>query len=100
MDPIKDAYSKPTGIFISAGRRQRGGGFFGRIARFAIPILKSIGQSFGKEAINFASNTLSDINQGKPVRETLKNRGINSLINASQDVIDKHKKKRKRNVFN
>ena len=99
MENYSRIYSSPINgsVFVGAGRRQRGGGFFNRIARFAIPILKDIGSSIGKEALNFASNTINDINKGKPLRETLKNRGINSLINASNDVLNKQRKKRRYN---
>ena len=96
MENFSRIYSSPINgsVFIGAGRRQREGGFFSKIARFAIPILKDIGSSFGKEALNFASNTINDINKGKALRDTLKHRGINSLLNASNDVFKKQKRKR------
>lgn len=75
---IGESYSNPS-IFQSAGRRQRGGGFFGKLARMALPILKSFGARVGNEALNFASNTLSDVSEGHNVRESLKKQGLKSL---------------------
>ena len=92
MNDISKAYSSP--VFVAASRRQRGGGFFGRIARFAIPILKNIGATVGKEALNFASNTLSDVSQGKPFKQAVRRRGLNSLINVSNKFAGNRPRKR------
>ena len=97
MDDISSIYSQPSNVFIGAGRRQRGGGFFGKIARFAIPILKRIGSALGKEAINFAGNTISDLSEGRDLKSTLQKRGVESLANASNKIFRKPKR---RNIIN
>ena len=94
MDEIKNLYANPNGIFVGANRRQRGGGFFGRIARFALPILKKIGGILGNEALNFAGNTINDLQQGHDLKSTLRKRGVESLSNATNTII------KKRNLIN
>ena len=75
-DPISDFYSKPqigSGIAIFWGsRRQTGGGIFASIQRFAIPILRRIGQKLlsiaptvGKKAMEVVQDTITDVRSGR-----------------------------------
>ena len=48
-------------VFAGARRYQMGGGFFSTLARFAIPILKSI----GGRVFNVATRTATDVFQNK-----------------------------------
>lgn len=97
-DPISDFYSKPQvgagGIGIYQGsRRQTGGGIFASIQRFAIPILRRIGEklisiapSVGAKALEVVKETLSDVRRGKRVGAALKSNVANKL----QKTMEQH----------
>ena len=75
-DPVADFYSKPqlgSGIAIYQGnRRQTGGGIFQSIARFAVPILRTIknkllgiAPALGNKAMEVVKDTIEDVQSGK-----------------------------------
>jgi len=75
-DPVADFYSKPqlgSGIAIYQGnRRQAGGGIFQSIARFAVPILRTIknkllgiAPALGNKAMEVVKDTIEDVQSGK-----------------------------------
>ena len=100
-DPVSDFYSRPQvgsggiGVFYGS-RRQQGGGIFALIQRFAIPILRRIGErllrmapTVGSKAMEVVSDTISDVRSGKKrfgealksnisskVRKTLEEQGL------------------------
>ena len=75
-DPVAEFYSKPqlgSGIAIYQGnRRQTGGGIFQSIARFAVPILRTIknkllgiAPALGNKAMEVVKDTIEDVQSGK-----------------------------------
>ena len=75
-DPVADFYSKPqlwSGIAIYQGnRRQSGGGIFQSIARFAVPILRTIknkllgiAPALGNKAMKVVKDAIGDVQSGK-----------------------------------
>jgi hypothetical protein len=82
-DPVSDFYSRPQighGISVFQGsRRQVGGGIFASIQRFAVPILRRIGQKLlslaphvGNKAMEVVNDTISDVRSGKRFGDSLK----------------------------
>jgi hypothetical protein len=111
-DPVADFYSKPqvgSGISIfQGGRRQAGGGIFASIQRFAVPILRRIGQKLlniaptvGSKALEVVKETVADVKRGKrfgeaakinisaKIRKTLQEQG---LIPAQRDEDEQQQK--------
>lgn len=82
-DPIADFYSRPqtgSGITLFQGsRKQVGGGIFASIQRFAVPILRRIGQKLlsiapdvGSKAMEVVKDTIADVRKGKRIGEAIK----------------------------
>lgn len=95
-DPVADFYSKPqvgSGIAIFQGnRRQTGGGIFASIQRFAVPILRRIGQrllsvapSVGAKAMEVVKDTISDVRSGKRLGDSLKSNISNKIQKTLND---------------
>ena len=113
MDATANFYSRPSysgGSFpvFSGSRRQRGGSIFGALKRIALPMVKRIGSSLlntvKTEGVKLGKDVLSDIAEGRNIKETLVNRGkaaaINvgkrSLRNAVKTVTGAGRKRRRR----
>ena len=95
---MEQIYSHPLNIYSSNSRRQRGGGFFGKLARMAVPLLKRVGTSLGQNTLGFASNTLSDLIEGKSsneIKEGMRKRGAQHFRNVVNSVIDEPKNKKR-----
>ena len=80
-DTIYSMYSGPQlgrGLPVYAGsQRQVGGGIFGALARFALPVLKTV----GKRALSVAKKTVRDVAMGKSgLKDAL-------ITNAKQEVV-------------
>jgi hypothetical protein len=58
--------------YFQGMRYQRGAGVLGSIARFLMPIAKNIVSSVGEEGLAAGQRILSDVSQGKNVKEALK----------------------------
>jgi hypothetical protein len=85
-------YSQPqTGgaMPVYTGARRWGGGFFGSLARFALPLLKK----FAGRAVNVASKTASDVLDGRrPIKDALFDNTLDevrSIINKRNTSINK-----------
>ncbi len=86
---MQNIYSKPLASGIYAGTRvQRGGGWFGRIMKSAIPFLSNIGKKVGKGAINFATDTLHDVLvDGRSIKDAAKEHGMRSLRETAKSIL-------------
>ena len=92
-DPVADFYSKPqlgSGIAIYQGnRRQAGGGIFQSIARFAVPILRTIknklgiAPALGNKTMEVVKDTIEDVQSGK---RTI----VQALRDNTRDQLRKH----------
>ena len=76
-------------ILIYRPETRRGGSLFGFLKRAIIPLLKPALLSFG-------TNVLGDLNQGKGLKSTLKNRGVESIANLGKRVVSGGGRPRKR----
>ncbi len=75
---------------------QRGNGlgsFLGRLFRSILPVAKSMGKSalktVGKEALNMGANVLGDVTQGKQIKNSLKEHGLQATKNLTNKAINK-----------
>lgn len=69
--------------FFSGGRYQRGNGLLGSIARFALPILKSLGKNALRHGTRALANTVSDaLDQGG----NLKSAALKNTVQAAKDT--------------
>ena len=82
MDYTADFYSRPSNEFrgggfpvFSGSRRQRGGGFFGSLKNFFLPIAKKLGRSLFTQGVGLANDVAFDTMEGKNIKESLKERG-------------------------
>lgn len=83
QEEIIKFYSRPqfggggVGVVFAGSRRQQvGGGFFGSLARFALPILKSV----GSRILGVAARTASDVIQdGRPLKQALLNNTLEEV---------------------
>lgn len=74
------------GIPVFVGSRQKGGGLgsiLGLIGRYVIPLLQKYVFPHAKNAI---VNTVSDLAQGKPLSQTLKNQTLGMLKNVGTSL--------------
>ena len=90
MDSTATFYSQPSyvssgGAFpvFAGGRRQRGGGIFGSLARMVLPALKSVGKSVlksaGQQALGLATEVAQSALSGEGlsgVKQTLQRQGL------------------------
>ena len=82
MDPIAEFYSRPSdeyrgGAFnvFAGSRRQRGGGIFGSLKNFFVPIAKTLGKNLLSHGIGLARDVAQDAMEGKSVKNSLMDRG-------------------------
>ena len=93
MDSTSAFYSQPSyvggGVIFSGARRQRGGSILGALKSIVVPVLKTVGRSFGriatKGALGMASDVINDTLSGRNVKESLKSRGKQRLLNAANE---------------
>ena len=93
MDHTADFYSRPSQEFrggafpvFSGSRRQRGGGFFGSIKNFFMPILKKLGKNLLSEATGLVGDVTKDTLMFRDPRTSLKNNARKRLINVGKDA--------------
>lgn len=82
MDSTADFYSRPSHDFrgggfpvFSGSRRQRGGGIFGRIKSFFMPVVKRLGKNLLSQGVSLASDVVGDAMLGKNVKSSFINHG-------------------------
>ena len=69
------AYGLP---YYAGNRNQRGHGFFSSLFRFAVPFLKRGGLSLAKHLLHTGSNIVSDVEAGRNLRDSAKERFVES----------------------
>ncbi len=83
-EEIVNVHSAPLGglpVFRGARGSQTGGGFFSGLARFTLPILKTV----GKHALNVAKKSAVDVIQGRRgIKDALMSHGLSEV----RDVIN------------
>ena len=79
MDQTALFYSRPThggGFPVFAGsRRQRGGGIFGSLKNFFLPVAKKIGRSLFSQGVGLAKDIAEDALAGKSIKSSFLDRG-------------------------
>ena len=87
MDQTADFYSRPSHEFrggafhvFAGSRRQRGGGFFGRLKNFFTPVAKKLGKSLLSQGVGFVNDVARDAMEGKSIKSSLFNRGKSHAI--------------------
>jgi hypothetical protein len=83
-DTLHDQIGK--GIPVFSGFRQKGGGLgsiLGLIGRYGIPLLQKY---ILPHAASAAMSTISDLTQGKPLKETLKSNTVGLLRNVARGL--------------
>ena len=75
----------------SGSRRQRGGGILGALARIAMPMAKRLGTSVlrtaKKEGLRLGANVVSDLAQGRSIKDSLVDHGKTAARNISQKTL-------------
>ena len=79
-------YQYPTGHFIGGKRRQRGGGFFGRVARMALPFLRRVGRHIVSNVGELATDSLGNLIEGRDVN--FANQGYETLRKTGSDILN------------
>lgn len=89
-----------TPKYFQGLRYQRGGGVLGSIARFLMPIAKNIASTVGQEGISAGTKMLSDIAEGKNLKETLMEHSKKGLENIATKLqqCGKGKKRSRKNT--
>ena len=88
------------GKYFIGTRYQRGHGILSNIARFVLPIAKNIAATAGREGLAAGTRILSDISEGKDIKETLKTqsqKGLENLATKFQQC-GKGKKKKPKSI--
>ena len=82
MDQTALFYSRPSHEFrggafnvFTGARRQRGGGIFGALKNFFLPIAKNLGRSLFSTGVGLASDLARDTMEGKNFKKSLMERG-------------------------
>ena len=86
MDATQAFYSAPSyayrgGSFpvFAGSRRQRGGSILGSLAKMVMPVLGAVGKAALNQAAGLAGDLVSDAQQGRSFRQSLKQRGLSRL---------------------
>ena len=82
--------------YFQGMRYQRGNGILGSIGRFLMPIAKNLASAVGEEGLAAGTKALSDISQGKSVKEALLEHSKQGLANIAGKLQQCGKGKRKR----
>lgn len=87
MDETADFYSRPSHEFrggafnvFAGSRRQRGGGIFGSLKNFFLPVAKKLGKSLAGVGIGLASDVVRDAMEGKNIKKSILKRGKSRAI--------------------
>ena len=82
MDHTADFYSRPSHEFRGGGfqvftgsRRQRGGGIFGSLKNFFLPVAKHLGKKLLSHGVGLARDVAQDAMEGRSIKDSLINRG-------------------------
>ena len=82
MDQTADFYSRPSHEFrggafnvFAGSRRQRGGGIFGTLKNFFLPVARKLGKSLLSQGVGLANDIARDAMEGKSIKQSLMNRG-------------------------
>lgn len=94
MDRTADFYSRPStdfhggaGFSVFAGsRRQRGGGIFGSLKNFFMPVAKNLGKSLLSHGLGLAQDVASDTLAGKSIKSSLMDRGKSRAMDFGKNV--------------
>ena len=93
MDDTLAFYSRPSteyrggGFPVFAGsRRQRGGGIFGSLKRFFLPIAKNVGKNLLSKGLGLARDVAQDALEGKNIKSSIVDRGKAAAINVGKDT--------------
>lgn len=88
MDQTALFYSRPSHEFrggafnvFAGSRRQRGGGIFGSLKNFFLPVAKNLGRSLLATGLGLAGKVANDTLQGKNFKESLMEHGKSHAIN-------------------
>jgi len=89
--------------FSSDHQIQRGYSIFSNIRRFAVPLMRRAGKYLGKKLLSTGRNVIDDLVQGKSLKESSRDRILESGRAIKKDIIRKlqtgsGKNKRKRKV--
>jgi hypothetical protein len=86
------------GKYFIGTRYQRGYGILQNIARFLLPVAKNVLTAAGQEGLTVGSKVLSDVVQGKNIKEALAEHSRTGIENLGKkfEQCGKGKKKRKR----
>lgn len=82
--------------YFQGSRYQRGAGVLGTIGRFLLPIAKNLASAVGEQGLAAGTKALSDISQGKNVKEALLEHSKQGLANIAGKLQQCGKGKRKR----
>lgn len=96
MNPYENYYLEQAGgqvHTVYSGRRyQRGSGIgaiFGKLFRFALPLVKKGLKAVGREALRAGTRIFEDVDNNVPVRESFRNRFTESRTNLRRAATDK-----------
>lgn len=93
MDHTAAFYSRPSshvggGFNVFAGsRRQRGGGIFGTLKNFFLPVAKNIGKSLFSHGVGLAKDVARDAMEGKSIKDSLMNRGKSRALDFGKSAV-------------
>ena len=111
MDDTALFYSRPTygaGFPVFTGaRRQRGGGIFGTLKRFFLPVAKKLGKNLFHQGVGLAKDMAQDVIQGKSIKSSFLDHGKSRAldfgksaamqgVSALQDMIGKGSRRTRR----
>ena len=84
MDQTALFYSQPShgaGFPVFMGsRRQRGGGLFGSLKKFFLPIAKKVGRNLLSQGVGLAKDVMQDAMEGKNIKSSFLDRGKSRAI--------------------
>ena len=72
--------------YFVGSKYQRGFGFLGNVVRFLTPIAKNIASSAGEEGLAAGQRVLSDIAQGRDLKDALREHSKQGLENLSNKL--------------
>ena len=84
MDQTALFYSRPShgaGFPVFMGsRRQRGGGIFGSLKNFFLPVAKKVGRNLLSQGVGLAKDVMQDALEGKNIKSSFLDRGKSRAI--------------------
>ena len=92
MDQTALFYSRPShgaGFPVFMGsRRQRGGGIFGSLKNFFLPVAKKVGRSLFSQGVGLAKDVMQDALEGKNIKSSFLDRGKSRAINLGKSALE------------